>query len=686
MAINLDDLQKAAARFADYHKALSRAATMPEEVQAERTRMAERHRKVFRPAAERLLKPQAAAIPESRLVEAVAVVASEPAQPGTAPQIEAVIPLVVTDSGVLPEVLQRDNDLRPIRFLHIALYAARAVGRIRISDSPAAEEGDATGFMVAPGLLMTNWHVLKTEDFAAAASVIFDDEDALDGDPMETKSFRLRPDLLFVNDETLDYAIVEVSPRTSSNIPLSQFGYLRLFKQTGKLDPTQRQAVNIIQHPGGGPKKIALRDNYVFTVVPDSVDPQKQEISLFYGTDTLKGSSGSPVCSDQWYVVALHRGGVPKTMVIDGQRVVLRLDGTPATAGDARNMLRYSANEGTRISRIYHSLEELAKKKKADAAAALERISAVASDPRMGPISLRTTPILLPAIAPAEAGGPEEITRRNREKFAAADGYLPTFLGAEHSIPLPRMTSEISRELAPLKNSTETELKYDNYSVMMNRERRTAFFAAGNIAGDQLWKARGLGGLPKRPAWSWDPRMEEIFQPDDTIFSNSMQRGHLFKREDAVWGVDEESMRRADEHSFTITNATPMIANFNNVEWGDLEDIITRESQAGNNVSYFAGPVFRSSDRFFNELRLDVPASERRKGMRVPQSFWKIVAWVENSNLKAAGFMLSQTDEIEKHGPIAEEINFGEYRKIPIGEIEQATGLRFPELKRVDTY
>ena len=120
--------------------------------------------------------------------------------------------------------------------------------------------------------------------------------------------------------------------------------------------------------------------------------------------------------------------------------------------------------------------------------------------------------------------------------------------------------------------------------------------------------------------------MDKSFQPDDAIFSNSMQRGHLFKREDAVWGVDKEAMQRADEHSFTIPNATPMIANFNNVEWGDLEDIITRESQAGNKISYFAGPVFRSTDRFFNELRLDVPASERRKGMRVPQSFWKIVA------------------------------------------------------------
>jgi endonuclease G len=65
-----------------------------------------------------------------------------------------------------------------------------------------------------------------------------------------------------------------------------------------------------------------------------------------------------------------------------------------------------------------------------------------------------------------------------------------------------------------------------------------------------------------------DPRMDEIVQPDDDIFGNAMQRGHLFKREDAMWGRDKEACKHADEHSFTINQLpTPMIANFNNVEW-----------------------------------------------------------------------------------------------------------------------
>lgn len=692
MAINLDELQQAALRYDDYKTAIAKSEADPAisgNAEVEKLIVAERHREIFVPAAERLLAKQMSilsgierSVPEDTLAAEppVDVITILPADAVPTPD-----DLLVLEDELIPEVMQRDNDLRPMRFLHIGLLAARSVGRIRISDNPITEEGDATGFMIAPGLLMTNWHVLKNVDFAAAASVFFDDEDGLDGTPMQTQAFRLRPDRLFVNDEDLDYAIVEVANRTSSGTPLSTYGYLPLYRQTGKLDPLQREAANIIQHPGGGPKKIAIRDNYVMKIVPDAVDPLRKETSLFYGTDTLKGSSGSPVCSDQWYVVALHRGGVPETKLINGQRVVMRHDGNPATRADSRNSIKYLANEGTRISRIYHSLEQ---KKTADqnAAVALERLTAVAADPRSGPLSLRTAPIMLPGLPSAEEGGIEEIVHRNKSKFDGAKGYRPTFLGSAFRVSLPGMTSEVERELATLTDSTKTELKYSNYSLKMNGERRTAVFVAGNIDGAKHWKFVGNGALPKRPQWSFDPRMDDSFQPDDNIFSNAMQRGHLFKREDSVWGTDMAGMMLADEHSFTITNATPMIANFNNVEWGDLEDLVSDEITAGNKVSYFAGPVFRSTDRFFNELRLNVPLSELHTGMRVPESFWKIIFWVEAAKLNAAGFVLFQTDEITSHGPIVEEINFGTYSKTRITEIEQMTGLKFPKLAAVDTF
>ena len=56
----------------------------------------------------------------------------------------------------------------------------------------------------------------------------------------------------------------------------------------------------IIQHPGGGPKQIALAHNLVTFVNHQFVH---------YLTDTMPGSSGSPVFNEAWQVIALHHSG-----------------------------------------------------------------------------------------------------------------------------------------------------------------------------------------------------------------------------------------------------------------------------------------------------------------------------------------------------------------------------------------
>lgn len=674
MGVKLTELHKAVERFESFVKAQQEAPA--EVVVAERLKLGIRNANVFTAKADRLG------------VIASVMQAGLPALRADGRLLGDDVPALLDVAEASQEIAFGDNDLRPVRYFHVALLVAKAVGKITVRGF-VDEEGDATGFLVAPGLLLTNFHVLPTPDFAASSFVSFDMEDDLDGKPKTPKLFDLQPNELYVSDKELDYCFVAVSPKTAQGEPLSEFGFLRMFEQTGKVNPNRKQAANIVQHPLGQGKKVVIRGNYFMEPPKDRLDAGGHLNSLFYGADTLKGSSGSPVCTDEWFVVALHRGGVPKVEVVDGRPQVMRLDNTPAREGDARSTIRYETNEGTRVSRLYASLRERAKldgTAGAHARTALRRIAAVATDPRLGPVDRSTARLTIPEPLAGDLGGAEEITRRPLKQFSGVSGYRPNFLGQDHAVSLPGLSQEVLREVATLRNSQESELKYLNYSIVMHAKRRTAIFAAGNVDGKLLWKNVMDGALPRRPEWTYDPRLEDMYQPDDLIFSSAMQRGHLFKREDAVQGEDEVALGLADRHSFVITNATPMIANFNNVEWGDLEDHITRHLEEGRRVSYFAGPIFDVEDKFFNQLKAGVPVPQRRKGMRVPTRFWKIVAWVEEGQLLAAGFVLDQSDEIRKHGPITEEIDFGAYTQTPIEEIELRTGLAFPELKAVDTF
>jgi hypothetical protein len=57
--------------------------------------------------------------------------------------------------------------------------------------------------------------------------------------------------------------------------------------------------VNIIQHPFGGPKAIAIYHNLL---------TYRDANYMLYTTDTQPGSSGSPIFDSDWRVVGLHRG------------------------------------------------------------------------------------------------------------------------------------------------------------------------------------------------------------------------------------------------------------------------------------------------------------------------------------------------------------------------------------------
>jgi endonuclease G, mitochondrial len=237
----------------------------------------------------------------------------------------------------LERIINLSNELQSWTFLPRGVRAANPVARIS-SVSDGRELPLGTGSLVSPRLLMTNNHVLPTAEAAAGVVVEFAAELDVDNHPQVSARYQLDPATFFVTDDHLDVSLVLVAPDAEGKSAGERFGFNQLVRETGKI--VTGEAVNVIGHPSGRLKEIAIRENHVDLVLDDF---------LHYSTDTEPGNSGSPVFNDQWEVVALHHAGVSKQ---DDQGRVLRKDGKLWQNGDGDDAIDWIANEGVRVSSI----------------------------------------------------------------------------------------------------------------------------------------------------------------------------------------------------------------------------------------------------------------------------------------------------------------------------------------------
>ncbi|MEO7328854.1 MAG: trypsin-like peptidase domain-containing protein, partial [Minicystis sp.] len=197
------------------------------------------------------------------------------------------------------------DDLLPIDFLQGGADASRSVARITVKrfdkgDDSASETYVGTAWLIAPDLIITNHHVVNARsDYTLATEDELELQVAsiqvqFDYDPDREASSTLKVvklECFAPFDGPLDYAILRLeTPIKLTPLPL----YLGAFPRTADAHP----CVNIIQHPGGSRKMVACRNNQVI---------RSDDSQLWYFTDTMNGSSGSPVFDDHWRVVALHK-------------------------------------------------------------------------------------------------------------------------------------------------------------------------------------------------------------------------------------------------------------------------------------------------------------------------------------------------------------------------------------------
>ncbi|MFW9969249.1 MAG: DNA/RNA non-specific endonuclease [Candidatus Odinarchaeota archaeon] len=254
-----------------------------------------------------------------------------------------------------------------------------------------------------------------------------------------------------------------------------------------------------------------------------------------------------------------------------------------------------------------------------------------------------------------------------KDYYKDKKGYDSKFLKA-WEVPLP-LNGTIRNKLQPLIDGDPNDprenfvLEYQNFSVVMNKDRKFAMYTASNIDGNNLKR------VPRKDEWYIDPRIAKNAQIGNNLyFQNELDRGHITRRLDVVWGTNA---KEANDDTFHYTNCVPQHEGFNKRSWRKIEDWILDNADIHNlRITVFTGPVFKDDDPSY-------------RGIQIPKEFWKIIVWESDNGPSATAYLLSQSNLISD---LLETFSYGKYKtyQVPITTIIDKTGIDFSNLINYD--
>lgn len=238
------------------------------------------------------------------------------------------MPSTLLVKGSLERVIRKTNSFLDVNKWREKLGKIEAqVCRIEITKKDQKKEY-GTGFLIAPNVVITNYHVMEAviKGEASSKDVIlrFDYKQLADGKiinagtmyrlveddwEIDKSPYTAQENTLVTPDE-LDYAILRVdgepgekqigeNPDPNSSIrgwiELPVEPYYQFLPDTPLL---------IVQHPNAEPLKLAFDTEAIINVSENGT-------VVKYKTNTEPGSSGSPCFDINWNLVALHHSGDP---------------------------------------------------------------------------------------------------------------------------------------------------------------------------------------------------------------------------------------------------------------------------------------------------------------------------------------------------------------------------------------
>lgn len=238
-------------------------------------------------------------------------------------------------------------------------------------------------------------------------------------------------------------------------------------------------------------------------------------------------------------------------------------------------------------------------------------------------------------------------------------GFDSAFLS--FPVPPPEPTEMIVADLATAKGGG-TILAYEHFSLVMSRSRRLARWVAWNIDGSTRYDDIPRDDQNFRP----DPRLPASGQVLNDVYSNNrLDRGHLARRADLLWGPRPDA-ELANHDSFFFTNITPQMDNFNQAQrygvWGRLE-IALLQVVDRQRASVLAGPILGVNDPDYRDVQ-------------VPLEFWKLLAYEIDGRPRVRAFLVTQSLVL---GVLPDPLAEFETFSLTIDELQQRTQFRFAD-------
>ena len=218
------------------------------------------------------------------------------------PDFDPVFSSDIQLESFLPRQLSYEADVGQ---LSRGLKLADAVCKISFTD----RETTGTGVLIAPDLVLTNYHVLSRQPVDLAAldesveSIRFEfgfvsEERELPVTPECFAALETSPPIVACSSPAkLDYALLRVEPK----IARSRYQPVVIKSQMTALQ--KQDSLNLLQHPAGNVMQISLSNSGVV---------QTQGNRVWYVNRTSGGSSGSPCFNEDWELVALHHASVSR--------------------------------------------------------------------------------------------------------------------------------------------------------------------------------------------------------------------------------------------------------------------------------------------------------------------------------------------------------------------------------------